>query len=231
MQPYFIPYIGYFQLIHSADKFVIYDNIQYTKKGWVTRNRLQNKQQAFLVSLPVEKSSDFVDINQKRLAASWKKDRQKIRNRISNAYRQAPCYENGQALFDEILQFDDPNLFNFIYHSIKAICHYLAINTTLMVSSQVSANDLFKGQQRVISICQSLNATQYHNAIGGVNLYDHKTFLSHGMKLNFLESSPLAYRQLGEGFIPNLSIMDLIMHVEKDEIASLLQQYKLNSGD
>ena len=84
MQPYFFPYIGYFQLIKSVDEFVIYDNIQYTKKGWINRNRILVNGTDYLISLPLKKDSDYLNVVDRQLAESWEKDRTKLLTLITN---------------------------------------------------------------------------------------------------------------------------------------------------
>jgi len=77
MQPYFFPYIGYFQLVNSVDEFVIYDNIQFTKKGWINRNRILVNQNEDYISLPLKKDSDYLNVNQRFLSDAWSVDRKK----------------------------------------------------------------------------------------------------------------------------------------------------------
>ncbi|AVC45854.1 wbqC-like family protein (plasmid) [Rhizobium leguminosarum bv. viciae] len=85
MQPYFFPYIGYFQLIHAVDKFVVYDNIKYTKKGWINRNRILRNGEDYTFSLPIKAASDSLDICDRTLSTEF--DRNKLVNQIQGAYR------------------------------------------------------------------------------------------------------------------------------------------------
>ena len=75
MQPYFFPYIGYFQLIAAVDMFIVYDNIKYTKKGWINRNRLLNRGKNVIFSLPLKNDSDYLNVCQRELAADFNRDK------------------------------------------------------------------------------------------------------------------------------------------------------------
>ena len=88
MQPYFMPYIGYFQLLHASDTFVLYDNIQYTKKGWINRNRIIQNNNVITFTIPIKKDSDYLNIWDRQIADSFK--REKLCNQIMNSYRKAP---------------------------------------------------------------------------------------------------------------------------------------------
>src|SRR5947209_7177881 len=120
MQPYFLPYIGYFQLIAAVDRFVIYDHIKYTKKGWINRNRFLLNGRDAMFSVPLKKASDSLDVVERELATDF--DRNKLLNQFSGAYRRAPCFDETFALLDRIVRHDDNNLFRYIHHSVTLLC-------------------------------------------------------------------------------------------------------------
>src|SRR5215471_7161964 len=111
MQPYFFPYIGYFQLVSAVDLFIVYDNIKYTKKGWINRNRLLNNGQEAVFSLPLKGASDFLDVRDRELAESFEADR--LLNQIGGAYGRAPYFAQTIRLVDEIVHHEERNLFGF----------------------------------------------------------------------------------------------------------------------
>ena len=112
MQPYFLPYIGYFQLISAVDQFVIYDNIKYTKKSWVNRNRfLQNDKDA-MFSLPLKRDSDSLDVRERELAIDF--DRKKLLRQLKGAYQGAHNFEQTFPLIDKIVRYPEQNLFLFL---------------------------------------------------------------------------------------------------------------------
>ena len=222
MQPYFIPYIGYFQLINAVDVFVIYDNIQYSKKGWINRNRILINQKDEYISLPLKKDSDFLDIKDRFIADSFSKEREKTLRKIKEAYRKAPFFEQVYPLAEQMLNFSDANLFNYIFHSIEAICKHLDIKTKMIVSSSLSINHELKSEQKVLAICEALGADSYINPIGGMDLYNKDFFGSEGVGLKFLKTSPHSYEQFGREHMSFLSIVDVLMFNSSTQVQDLL---------
>jgi hypothetical protein len=209
MQPYFLPYIGYFQLVAGVDTFVVYDNIKYTKKGWINRNRLLRNGEAVTFSIPLQKDSDFLDVRDRRLAADF--DRKKLLNMFKGAYEPAPFFQSTMPLIREIVEHEETNLFRFLRHSIVKTCEHLGIGTKIVDSSDVPIDHSLKGEQRVIALCEALGATMYVNPIGGTELYLDSDFAQRGIELRFLKSEAIEYAQFGHPFVPRLSIVDLMM--------------------
>lgn len=222
MQPYFLPYVGYWQLIGAADVFIVYDNIKYTKKGWINRNRylLNGKEAVF--SLPLRKDSDFLDVKNRFLAPSFSRD--ELLNRFREAYRKSPGFATVMPVLEEIVGFPDDNLFAYIWHSISKVCAYLGIPTRLLVSSTLSIDHSLKGAKRVQAICRCLGAETYINPIGGVSLYDRQDFAEHGIELTFLKSNEVSYSQGGHEFIPWLSVADVLMFASKEEARRIVSR-------
>jgi hypothetical protein len=209
MQPYFLPYIGYFQLIAAVDLFVVYDNIKYTKKGWINRNRfLQNGKDA-MFSLSLKKDSDSLDVCERELASDF--DRERLLNQLRGAYRRAPHFEQTFPLIEQVVWYPEPNLFLFLYNGIAQVCAHLGITTKIIVSSEVDIDHQQRAQDKVLALCEALDATAYLNAIGGVELYSKKTFQEKGIELQFIKSLPFEYAQYSEPFVPWLSIIDVMM--------------------
>ncbi len=227
MQPYFFPYIGYFQLINSVDEFVIYDNIQFTKKGWINKNRILVNGSDVLVSLPLKKDSDFLNVNERFLANTWEVERKKMLNRITESYRKAPHFKNVYAVIEECIVYDDRNLFKFILHSVQTLMQYLNIETNLVISSSISINHQLKSDEKVMAICKERGAGIYINPIGGVNLYDKEHFKQNNLELQFQKSNSITYKQFNNEFVPWLSIIDVMMFNNEDQIKSALSNYLL----
>jgi hypothetical protein len=209
MQPYFLPYIGYFQLIAAVDVFVIYDNIKFTKKGWINRNRMLKNGRDSLFSLPLATASDHLFVVERHLADSFRRD--KLLNSIKEAYRKAPYFEEVFPLLRQIILNPENNLFAYIKNSILEICRYLHLETKILVSSELAIDHSLKAQDKVIAICRELGATNYINAIGGVELYSKAAFESQGMSLCFIKTMPVEYAQFEHEFIPFLSMLDVLM--------------------
>lgn len=209
MQPYFMPYIGYFQLIAAVDVFIVYDNIKYTKKGWINRNRMLVNGADAIFSLPLKKDSDMLDIVQRELSSEF--NREKLLSQFKGAYIKAPYFNEVYPLLENIIKFKDGNLFTYIEHSLNEICRYLKIETKIIISSDLPINHELKAQDKVIALCNAMHADTYINTIGGTELYDRNQFLSHGVKLQFIKAKSFEYSQFASPFVPWLSIVDVLM--------------------
>ena len=209
MQPYFFPYIGYFQLINAVDLFIVYDNIKYTKKGWISRNRMLQRGKAVSFSLGLKRGSDFLDVRERALAADF--DGGRLLNQIREAYRRAPYFAQVFPVVEQIMQYGDRNLFRFLHNSILKTCGYLGIVTEIAKSSDIQIDHSLKHQDKVIALCEKVEASLYVNAIGGRALYSREDFDARGIELKFIKSKPFEYRQFDSEFIPWLSIIDVMM--------------------
>ncbi len=209
MQPYFFPYIGYFQLIAAVDQFIVYDNIKYTKKGWINRNRMLQNGKDVMFSLPLKSDSDYLDICQRTVAADFNRD--KLLNQFKGTYRHAPYFEQTFPLVEQIVRYEDTNLFRFLHHSIVKTCEHLGIATEIRISSGIAMDHELKNQDKVLALCEAVGATTYINTIGGMELYSKETFRERGIELKFIRSKPFEYPQFGNEFVPWLSIIDVMM--------------------
>lgn len=209
MQPYFMPYIGYFQLIAAVDTFIVYDNIKYTKKGWINRNRILQNGTDAMFSIPLKKDSDSLDVVKRELAADFNRD--KLLNQFRGAYRKAPYFEQTFPLLERIVRYEDVNLFRFLHHSIVRTCEHLEINTEIRISSEIAIDHDLTGQDKVLALCEAVGAATYVNAIGGMQLYSKNVFWERGIELKFIKSIPFEYPQLGNEFVLWLSIIDVMM--------------------
>lgn len=216
MQPYFFPYIGYFQLIAAVDMFIVYDNIKYTKKGWINRNRMLQNGKDVIFSLPLKSDSDFLDVCERELAADFNRD--KLLNQFHEAYRRAPYFAQTFPLVEQIIRYEDTNLFRFLHHSIARTCEHLGISTEIMISSSIAINHDLKNQDKVLALCAAVGASTYVNPIGGMELYSKEAFRENGVELKFIQSLPFEYAQLGDAFVPWLSIIDVMMFNPFDTI-------------
>jgi WbqC-like protein len=227
MQPYLFPYIGYFQLVAMVDTFVVHDDVQYIKGGWINRNRILVHGQPRYVTLPVRRGPSSLAINERVFADAFEADKGKVLRRIEDTYRKAPHFEAVLPLIMECLASTERNVSAFVVQALQACCRYLKIETPFVLSSDTVRFDDLKGQDRVLEINAFLGATHYINTIGGTELYDRDRFMRRGLKLSFLRLRPIAYRQFGGEYVENLSIVDVMMFNSVEQIASLLQEYDL----
>ena len=227
MQPYLFPYIGYFQLIKAVDEFVVYDNIEYTKKGWINRNRILSNGADTYISFPIKKDSDFLLIKERYLSENWKMERKKLLNRIIESYRKAKNFESVFPTIERIITFEENNLFDYILNSLFILKSYLGINTILKISSSIKIDHSLKGERKVVEICKNREASTYINPIGGLALYSKEFFRMNGIELKFLKSFDFSYDQFKNEFVPWLSIIDVMMFNSKEEISDILNLYSI----
>lgn len=226
MQPYFLPYIGYFQLISAVDTFVVYDNIKYTKRGWINRNRMLQNGSDVPFSLPLKKDSDSLHVVQRQLASDF--DHDKLLSRFRGAYARAPFFAHTYPLLERIVTYQDNNLFRYIHHALVETCAHLGIGTTIRVSSDVKIDHHLRGQDKLLALCHALGANTYINPIGGTNLYRREEFAAHGIELKFIRSKLFEYPQFGAPFVPWLSILDVMMFNAPERIcAAIWNGYEL----
>jgi hypothetical protein len=225
MQPYFLPYIGYFQLIDAVDEFVVYDDIQFSKGGWIHRNRFLENGSDVYFTIPVKKDSDYLDIRDREVAGNLDQVMGKTLRRMRNAYRGAPYFDAGMELLEECFSCPETNLYRFIRHSIDCVGSRLAIDTPIVVSSDIDIDASLNGQRRVLATCTARGAATYLNPIGGVEIYDRATFRDAGVDLRFIRTRAIAYPQISDTFVPSLSIIDVIMFKGYTGARELLDEY------
>jgi hypothetical protein len=225
MQPYFMPYIGYWQLLAAVDTFVLYDNIQYTKKGWINRNRFLLNGHDSVFTIPLKKDSEYLDVVRREVAEDF--NRIKLLNQFSANYRKAPFFKTVFPLVTSIINAEHSNLFEYIYHSIRLTADFLQIRTPVVISSTIAIDHALRGEDKVIALCKAMGANTYINAIGGQELYSKSTFDSEGITLKFIRARPISYPQFAGEFAANLSIIDVMMFNSKEAIRTMLGQYDL----
>ena len=226
MQPYFFPYIGYFQLIAAVDKIILLDDVNYIKGGWINRNKILIGNQTKWLTIPLERASPnklIIDINRKNDILY----NQKLLKTLDHSYKKASFFERIYLLVKEIINSNERNLSAFLYQSIKKINNYLGINTKIMLSSSSYPKNQLKGQARILDICVKEKATQYINLPGGVNLYNPSTFQASGINLSFLQPIFTPYDQGTQNFIPGLSIIDVLMWNSPEQVFLMIQNYEL----
>jgi len=225
MQPYLFPYIGYFQLINSVDKFIILDDVNYINKGWINRNRILINGKEHLFSIPIKNVSQNKLICDCELSDDlWQK---KFLKTIELSYKKAPFINDVLPLISNIVASEEKNLSAFILNHLKKIFEFINAEVCIIPSSAVYQTSGLKAQEKIIAICKEEHATDYVNPIGGVELYDKNRFLEEKMNLHFLKSANINYNQNSEFFVPWLSIIDVIMFNPKEKIREMLGNYEL----
>ena len=223
MQPYLFPYIGYWQLINSIDTFVIFDDVNFIKKGYINRNSILINGKVQQLTLELIGASQNKLINDIEVGNNSKK----LLKTIKMSYKKAPYFETVFQILEDILNQEEKNLAKYIGYSLEIISNYLNINTKFIYSSDIKKDNNLKAQDKILDICKKLEATNYINAIGGQELYDKEKFNDYNINLNFLKTNIIQYKQFNSEFVAFLSIIDILMFNSKDEIKKMLNNYEL----
>lgn len=220
-QPYFFPYIGYFQLIAASDVFVIYDDAQYMKNGWVNRNRILGKTGPVWFTFPVKHAAHTLAINQRRYAREGHRSSNMLLTTLAHRYARAPNFEPTMSLVESIFSYPESNVAAFNSHLIKSVCKFLDIGTRIEIATSLRTKQS-DGVQAVIDICHLLGAEHYLNPSGGTDLYSRSTFFENGLTLGFINPQLDAYRQFEEPAQLGLSIIDVLMFNENTLVRDML---------
>ncbi len=228
MQPYFMPYIGYFQLIKMVDKFIFYDDVTFIKQGWINRNQILINNQAKMFSVPLTNASSNILIKDVLISESayekWKKS---FLNSIFFSYKKAKNYNQVLNLIESILEEKPKTISDLAIKSIIKVAQYLDLDTEFQISSETYLNTQLSGQDRVLDICKNENALTYVNPVGGMELYSKNTFKAKNIDLFFIKANKFVYKQFSDEFIPFLSIIDVLMFNDIDEINQQLDDFCL----
>ncbi|MCR5795974.1 MAG: WbqC family protein [Solobacterium sp.] len=223
-QPYFIPYIAYWQLIDSVDTFAIADNYNYIKQGWINRNRILEGNTVRYFNIKVDHASQNRLILDHRIKPI---DKETALRQLKGFYHTAPYCREGLELMDRMLSFEGDNLADFLYQSICLVCDYLQIRTRIIRTSDFEQDPGLRFTDRIYDYCRQMGADTYHNLIGGTKLYSFEEFEAQGLKLAFIETIPVPYHQSSDSFEFGLSILDIIMQNSVEDIRQMLKSYRL----
>lgn len=229
MQPYFFPYIGYWQLIHAVDVFVIYDDGKMITNGWIHRNRILDfdGHTPRIIGVPLKKKSVSHTIGEMERADDPRQMQQMVKL-IETRYRRAPHYEKVMPMLNSLITNPEPNMVRYLTHSLQTISDYLDIKTRFVMSSTIDKSGLEHVVDKAERICKTLGITDYVNPIGETEFYDKDDWARRGLSLSFLHRrDTISYPQFGGEFVPDLSIIDMLMFCSKEEIQQILNEYDI----
>lgn len=229
MQPYFFPYLGYWQLIHAVDRFVVYDDVNYIKSGWINRNRILINGVATYITVPLYQSSSYKRICDTQLQ-TFIKWSDKLLKKIENTYKKTPYFTETFPIIEKIILYKTDNLADFLANQLIELSKLMNLDTEIVLTSRIYENHQLSGQERVIDICKREKTNIYLNAIGGQTLYDSKTFKDAGIELQFIEMKPFSYPQKSTEFVPYLSIIDVLMNVGVEGVKEHLNAFELKTN-
>lgn len=228
MQPYFLPYLGYFQLINAADKFIFFDDVGFIKQGWINRNNILLNQKKHRFTIPIHKANAFSRIDATRISEKPVLWQQKLSKTFRHAYCKAPYFERVFPQIDDLLRGAiNRTIADAAIDSVQMVLTYLEIEKTLLRSGMRYHNNHLKLSERVVDICQKEGASGYINAIGGQHFFDTEYFEKSLIKLQFLKPNLKIYTQNAPEFIAGLSILDILMYNEPTTVKAMLEDYTL----
>jgi len=225
LQPYLFPYLGTFQLARQVERFVCFDDVAFIKKGYIHRNAVLLDGAAHPFTVPVRNISQNRQIVEHDYVGEW----QPLLALLQRAYAKAPFFEPVFALVQRVLAEPDLNVARKNALSMAAVFDYLGLPFDHGFSSAHALPPELRASARVRAVCLAEGASMYINPAGGRALYDAADFERDGMALRFCEMRPLLYPQRSESFVPNLSIIDALMHCAPADVIELLDACDLVS--
>ncbi len=225
MQPYLFPYLGYYQLASCVNEFVFYDDVNFIKQGYINRNSILGDHGPLRITFPV------LDISSNRLIKDhiFFQNFSKQIKTIEQAYSKAPYFNNFFPRVLSVLESPERDVTKICRDSIEAVMDYLGIAFSHHLSSAMPYDRGSDRAERLVNICKYLGGSTYINSIGGSHLYSDAFFASHDIDLFFIKMEDIKYNQCqkGELFFPNLSMIDVVMWCDPEEVRDLLLKYQL----
>jgi hypothetical protein len=229
MQPYFFPYIGYFQLIKASDRFILFDDVQYIRHGWINRNRVLKPAGGWqYITLPLAAHSRNTLIKDIQ-AANVTINTGTILRQLQHYKKTAPYYKTVLALLGDCFAGAGNNIAEMNGRCLKAVCDYIGL-TFNMERSSLLPFDYSRVQHAgdwALHMSEQLQATEYINPAGGRELFNPAAFEQSNIRLRFLQPGITAYSQRREQFEPGLSIIDVLMFNGPAQVNNLLNEYEL----
>jgi len=224
MQPYFFPYIGYFQLINSVDKFIFYDDVNFIKNGWINRNRILLNGKPHYITLQLKQASSFKTID----VTEFSDNRNKLKKTIFQAYKKTPYFDSAWPIVDKCLSYKTQLISEVAIYSIIETCKYIDLDTEFEISSKAYGDTKgLEREERIKEICKLNNASHYINPIGGVELYDKNIFSEAGIEMRFIKTGDIVYNQNCPVFVPWLSVIDVLMFNSPKDVNGMLNNFVL----
>jgi len=182
MQPYYFPYIGYYQLINSVDTFYVYDDVAFIKKGWFNKNKIVINNTEYSFTIPLKNVSQNRNINEHFVSEEFNKWKDNFYKTLYLNYNKSIHFNDVFSIIEDTLKYD--NIVDITQTSLELVCKYLDIQTKFERTSNMFGINSSKGQ-RLIDITHKVGANIYINSIGGRVLYDKEEFKKHNIDLFF----------------------------------------------
>lgn len=227
MQPYFFPYLGYFQLIQAVDTFVFYDDVNFIKNGWINRNRIIVNGHPSYITVPLSKATPNKTIQDVTIKYQGKWQSKMLRG-IELAYKKAPYFKPTSQLAREVILSECSSIADLAILSVIKVANELDLSVRFKRSSTEFADTKQMGRaDRLINICKENGGVTYINPSGGKNLYNKEYFKEHNLELQFIEINIPPYQQYGNKFQAGLSILDVMMFCSPMEVKDMINSYEI----
>lgn len=229
MQPYFLPYLGYFALIKHTDKWVVFDTPQFVRHGWIERNRVLKHNNGWqYIKVPLEKYSRSTNIKDVRIknCVNWQN---KILAQLTHYKKKAHFYNDTINLLNKLFNTKTNLIVEIDVYALKLICEYINIEFNYSVFSQmdIKVNKVKEADEWALEISKALGAKAYYNPLGGQEFFNRNKYERENIDLKFLKLNLQEYNQKRNEFEPGLSIIDVMMFNSKEQISEFLDQYEL----
>jgi hypothetical protein len=226
MQPYFFPYLGYFQLAAAASVFVFLNDAAFIKGGWINRNRYLHQGSARFFTVPLQHASPNRRIDEIGIAEvrNWQRT---LLRALEQSYARAPHRDATLGLVEGVLSRPHRDIGGLAAESVRAVCAYVGLSPAWQESRRDHPGSGLGGAARVLELCGALGATRYVNAPGGRPLYDAAQFARAGIELRFLRPVLPPYDQQVDGFVAGLSIIDALMFNSAPVVRTWMEAYEL----
>lgn len=236
MQPYLFPYIGYFQLINAVDRWIVFDEVQFIDKGWINRNRILHPhvgKEWQYITVPLANRGRFDKICDISIKSDidW---RSRILGKLTHYKKEAPFYNETTTFIRDCFYTDETDISRFVTGVLKKTADYMCIDTQIDVQSdlKLSIGGVEHSGQWALKISEALGASKYINPLGGIGIFRPDEFTASGIELSFLKTDLKPYSQRRNGFVPGLSIIDVMMWNSLANIRKmLLDDYTLLSPE
>ena len=221
LQPSYLPWLGFFEQMSRSDKFVLLDDVQYTRRDWRNRNRIRVRENWIWLTVPVQQKSHFSQsLLETRIdnSVSW---RRKHLETLRQHYCKAPFFEKYFPRCQQVYEKDWTFLFDLCLETINLIKEEMGIETPLLRSSEMKPGG--EKTERLVSICRELGATHYLSGESGSNYIAEEDFSSQGIALEYQNYEHPVYPQRYTGFVPHLSAIDLLFNCGEQSLGILKQ--------
>lgn len=213
LQPTYLPWMGYFEMIDASDTYIVFDHVQFERKSWQQRNKIKTANGIIYLTVPVRKMPRETRISEIKISYTQGNPLEQHWKTIELAYKKAPYFEKYKSFFKDIYSNPPVLLRDLNVEIIKTVCDILGIKTKIVFSSELDLQDKDMGKtEKVVNLCKRQRITDLYDAKGAKEFLDKELFKKEGILVDFQKFEHPKYPQLWGEFAPYLSVIDLIFN-------------------